>query len=323
MKKVLGMGNALVDMLIRIENDHQLEKFQLPKGSMQLVNGETSRMIRKDCAGIPSELAAGGSAANTIHGLASLGVRTAFIGKVGDDEMGRFFAEDFKKAGCDPKLLIGKTDTGVATTFITPDSERTFATYLGSAAELTPDDLSEEMFKGYEVFHIEGYLVQNHALIRRAVELAKSSGCTVSLDLASYNVVEANLDFLTSLIGHGIDIVFANEEEIKAFTGHEPELGLEKLSGMAGIAVVKVGSKGAMVKRGIEKVHVPAYQATVIDTTGAGDLFASGFLYGFVHGLSLAKSAEYGALLASTVISTMGARIAEPEWNRLKEVIGR
>lgn len=317
------MGNALVDMLIRIENDHQLEKFQLPKGSMQLVNGETSRMIRKDCAGIPSELAAGGSAANTIHGLASLGVRTAFIGKVGDDEMGRFFAEDFKKAGCDPKLLIGKTDTGVATTFITPDSERTFATYLGSAAELTPDDLSEEMFKGYEVFHIEGYLVQNHALIRRAVELAKSSGCIVSLDLASYNVVEANLDFLTSLIGHGIDIVFANEEEIKAFTGHEPELGLEKLSGMAGIAVVKVGSKGAMVKRGVEKVHVPAYQATVIDTTGAGDLFASGFLYGFVHGLSLAKSAEYGALLASTVISTMGARIAEPEWNRLKEVIGR
>ncbi|HML83775.1 MAG TPA: adenosine kinase, partial [Bacteroidales bacterium] len=291
--------------------------------SMQLVNGETSRMIRKDCAGIPSELAAGGSAANTIHGLASLGVRTAFIGKVGDDEMGRFFAEDFKKAGCDPKLLIGKTDTGVATTFITPDSERTFATYLGSAAELTPDDLSEEMFKGYEVFHIEGYLVQNHALIRRAVELAKSSGCTVSLDLASYNVVEANLDFLTSLIGHGIDIVFANEEEIKAFTGHEPELGLEKLSGMAGVAVVKVGSKGAMVKRGVEKVHVPAYQATVIDTTGAGDLFASGFLYGFVHGLSLAKSAEYGALLASTVISTMGARIAEPEWNRLKEVIGR
>ena len=323
MKKVLVMGNALVDMLIRIDNDHQLEKFQLPKGSMQLVNGETSRMIRKDCAGIPSELAAGGSAANTIHGLASLGVRTAFIGKVGDDEMGRFFAEDFKKAGCDPKLLIGKTDTGVATTFITPDSERTFATYLGSAAELTPDDLSEEMFKGYEVFHIEGYLVQNHALIRRAVELAKSSGCTVSLDLASYNVVEANLDFLTSLIGHGIDIVFANEEEIKAFTGHEPELGLEKLSGMAGIAVVKVGSKGAMVKRGVEKVHVPAYQATVIDTTGAGDLFASGFLYGFVHGLSLAKSAEYGALLASTVISTMGARIAEPEWNRLKEVIGR
>jgi len=323
MKKVLGMGNALVDMLIRIDNDHQLEKFQLPKGSMQLVNGETSRMIRKDCAGIPSELAAGGSAANTIHGLASLGVRTAFIGKVGDDEMGRFFAEDFKKAGCDPKLLIGKTDTGVATTFITPDSERTFATYLGSAAELTPDDLSEEMFKGYEVFHIEGYLVQNHALIRRAVELAKSSGCTVSLDLASYNVVEANLDFLTSLIGHGIDIVFANEEEIKAFTGHEPELGLEKLSGMAGIAVVKVGSKGAMVKRGVERVHVPAYQATVIDTTGAGDLFASGFLYGFVHGLSLAKSAEYGALLASTVISTMGARIAEPEWNRLKEVIGR
>lgn len=318
MKKVLGMGNALVDVLVRINDDQLLDKFGLPKGSMQLVDMEKSQNLIGELSHFDYEVASGGSAANTINGLANLGISCGYIGKIHDDKFGKIFTEDMTSKGIEADLMIGNQDTGIATTLISEDSQRTFATYLGAAVELTSDDLKEEFFRGYHFFHIEGYLVQNHELIESAVKLAKKCGLKVCIDLASYNVVEDNLDFLKKLVRDHVDIVFANEEESKSFTDTDPEEALGEIAEMCEIAVIKVGAKGSLVKTQNEQVFVEAITANPIDTTGAGDLYASGFLYGLSTGLSLRKCAQLGSLLGGNVIEVIGPKMDEQRWAKIK-----
>ena len=219
MKKVLGMGNALTDILLQIEHDAVLLSLNLPKGSMQLVDDLKSVEISNILNNYSLKMATGGSASNTINGLTRLGVTAGFVGKIGKDDIGLFFTNDSIGNGVTPHLLISETASGRCTVLVSPDGERTLCTFLGAACELLATDLKLEMFQGYDIFHIEGYLVQNHELIRTAVKLAKEAGLQVSIDLASYNVVEANLDFLHEIINKYVDIVFANEEEARAFTG--------------------------------------------------------------------------------------------------------
>ena len=252
---------------------------------------------------------------------------------VGEDELGGFFVRDLIQAGVDPHLIHSSQETGRAVALVTPDSERTFATFLGAAIELsaehlgiqsadsTGQNLKSSIFKGYSYFHIEGYLVQNHELIRRAVELAKEHGLVVSLDMASYNVVEANRDFLLSIITDFVDIVFANEDEARALTGLEPEEALHEISKIANIAVVKTGSSGSMIKSGKDQYSIGVIEVSPIDTTGAGDLYASGFLYGQARGLSLSKSGELGALLAGNVIEFMGSKMSGDRWDVIREKV--
>jgi len=278
-------------------------------------------------------MSAGGSAANTIHGLAMLGAATGYIGVVGEDELGGFFVRDLIKAGVDPHMIHSAQETGRAIALVTPDSERTFATFLGAAIELSAEHLVNQqitnyelkitkeepsIFKGYSYFHIEGYLVQNHELIRQAVKLAQTHGLVVSLDMASYNVVEANKDFLLSIITEYVDIVFANEDEARALTGLEPEEALEELSKIAAIAVVKTGSSGSLVKSGNDRYTIGVIDVNPIDTTGAGDLYASGFLYGLSKGISLQQCGELGALLAGNVIEFMGAKMSAERWEQVR-----
>lgn len=321
MKKVLGIGNALVDALNKLKSDDLLKELGLPKGSMQLVDAKTSAIIHEKSKNLEQEMASGGSAANTIHGLANLGVETAFIGTVGDDEIGNFFINDLQKSGIKPILNISKTASGLANAMISPDGERTFGTFLGAAIELSPDDLKPEQFKGYDILHVEGYLVQNHDLLERILQIAKEQGLEISLDLASYNVVEDNLDFLKKMVEQYVDIVFANEEEAKAFTGKEPEDALNMLAEVVKIAIVKVGSKGSMIKMDDKVNNVGVESTEVVDTTGAGDLYAAGFLFGYVNNLSPKKSGEIGALLAAKVIADYGAKISDDDWKEIKSRI--
>lgn len=321
MKKVLGIGNALVDVLVKIDSDKLLDQFDLPKGSMQLVDKQKSQHLLSALAEYESEVASGGSAANTINGLAYLGVDCGYIGKIHDDEKGGLFRTDMEKKGIKSMLLFGQQDTGVATTLISEDSQRTFATYLGAAVELVPEDLKEVFFKGYDIFHIEGYLVQNHELIERAVVMAHQAGLKVSMDLASYNIVEENLDFLKALIRDYVDIVFANEEESKAFTGFEPQEALQDIASQCELAVVKVGADGSLVKTSREEITVSALPARPIDTTGAGDLYASGFLYGYAQDLPLAKCAKLGSLLAANVIEVVGPKMNDDRWESIKNEV--
>lgn len=321
MKKVLGMGNALVDVMTQLNDDALLNTFGLPKGSMQLVDAEFSQKIQEGTAHLNPALTSGGSAANTIHGLAHLGVPTAFIGKVGDDETGKVFKQDMIQSGIDPMLMIGTQPSGCSVALVSPDSERTFATYLGSAVELSEADLKPDHFAGYDYFHIEGYLVQNHDLIRRAVQLAKENGLKVSLDMASYNVVEDNIDFLLELLTEYVDIVFANEEEAKAFTGKEPREALDVFANLCEVAVVKIGKAGSYVKSGEVFHKVDVIDATPIDTTGAGDLYAAGFLFGVAKQLPMDDCGKLGTILSNRVIEVIGAKIDAPRWDWIKDQV--
>jgi sugar/nucleoside kinase (ribokinase family) len=319
MKQIIGIGNALVDVLTLINDDQILERFFLPKGSMTLVDGDMSRLIKAETRDLKSTLLSGGSAANTIHGLAMLGIETGFIGSVGKDETGDFFERDMKEAGVRTMLLRRNSPTGTAVALISRDSERTFGTHLGAAVELDAGDLSPEMFEGYHILYLEGYLIYNLGLVETACRMAKESGMIVALDLASYNVVEANLHGFRKITEHYIDILFANADEAKAYTGMEPEKALDYFSEVVETAVVKVGAEGSWLKRGEERYKVPALPVGCRDTTGAGDLYASGFLYGYAHGADLKKCGVIGSLLAGRVIEIVGARLDEKVFSEVKK----
>lgn len=321
MKAVLGIGNALVDILAALPSDEILDKYDLPKGSMQHVDETLSNRILDEVLALGSQKVAGGSAANTINGIAKLGIKSGFIGKVGADMLGHDFRTDQQSNGIQSNLLTGSVSSGRAMVLISCDAERTFAVYLGSAIELDSKDLHTSMFEGYSHFHIEGYLVQNHHLFEKAVELAKLNGMTVSLDMASYNVVDENKEFLSRMLEHYVDIVFANEDEAMSFTGLEPDKAVERFAELCDIAVVKIGREGSLVKRKHEFHRINAITANAIDATGAGDLYASGFLYGLANGLSLDKCGAIGSLCAGKVVEVIGPKMSEDTWEGIRKEV--
>jgi len=319
MKNVLGMGNALVDVLILLESDDLLKELNVPKGSMQLIDSKTIEKIIAATQACEKHLVTGGSASNTISGLSRLGTKAGFIGKIGKDDIGRFFHNDMQKNGVEPLLTNSENRSGQCIVLVSPDGERTMCTYLGAACELTEDDLHPQLFLGYDFFHIEGYLVQNHGLIKKAVRLAKEAGLTVSIDLASFNVVEANLDFLKEIISEYIDIVFANEEEAFAFTGKTAEEALTHISTHCDIAVVKVGKDGSHVKTASNTHRIYAIECNCLDTTGAGDLYAAGFLFGLTKNYSHDICGNIGSLLSGHVVEVIGAKMQEEKWKNIQE----
>jgi sugar/nucleoside kinase (ribokinase family) len=300
--------------MTRLEDDNLLEHFKLPKGSMQLVDLRFSGHVLENTEHLERHLSSGGSAANTIHGLAKLGIETAFLGKVGDDKYGEFFRNDMSENNIHPVLQLGTAPSGRAIALVSHDAERTFATYLGAAIELTPKDLDPSIFSAYDVLYIEGYLVQNYELVRAAVEQARECGMKVALDLASYNVVEANLDFLTDIVTEYVDILFANEDEAKAFTGKNPQEALEEISEYVETVVVKIGERGSLIRYSGKDYTAGVIDVKCVDTTGAGDLYASGFLFGMAKGYSPEVCGKIGSLLAGNVIEVVGSKMDEGRW---------
>ena len=319
--KVIGMGNALVDIMTRLKSDEFLKEFNLPRGSMTLVDLEQSNLINIQSSGLDKAKASGGSAANTIHGLAKLGIETSYIGKIGKDDLGKFFKKDVKKSGINPILYQSMSDTGRVIAMISPDSERTMATYLGAAVELSADDISSDIFKGHDLFYIEGYLVNNFELFSKSLRLARNNSIKTALDLASFNVVEQYKDQLYEELTGYVDIVFANEDESKALTGEKPEKAVKIIADLAEISIVKIGAKGSLIKRGDEEVHVPAPSVNSIDTTGAGDIYAAGFIYGLSKELSLKKCGQIGTLIASEVIQVIGPKLNEKSWKYIRKKV--
>lgn len=315
--KILGMGNALVDVLARIEKDDILKELELPKGSMQLIDWDRLQRLNKILEDTKKHIASGGSAANTITAMSKLGVSCGFLGKVGEDSYAEHFEKDLDKYGVKSHLIKDNQPSGIATTFISADGERTFGTYLGAAAMLDASEVEDRIFDGYNYFYIEGYLVQSIDLIRKAVRTAKNKGLKVILDLASYNVVEANKDFLLEIIPQYVDIVFANDEEAKSLLNLAPESAVDRLAEMTEIAIVKTGDKGSLIKQGEKKVAVPALSVNCLDTTGAGDLYAAGFLYGLSKGMDLSDAGKSGTLLAGNVIQVIGPKMDNEQWNRI------
>ena len=324
MKSILGIGNALTDILAVFPDETMLREYHLPPGSMQHVDLETGDRIWDKLKEVGVKYVPGGSAANTITCTSIFGMPSGFIGKIGNDELGHLYRSSLEQSGVKTTLLTGTKGSGRAMCFITgANAERTFADYMGAALELVPEDLKPEFFEGYDYFHIEGYLVQNQDLIRKAVQMAKEAGCIISIDMASYNVVESNEDFFHNLVEKYIDIVFANESEARAYTKKEPREALDELAEQCRIAIVKVGKDGSMVKAGDEYHFIDPWPAATIDATGAGDTYAAGFLYAHSLGMPLKVCGEVGSIIAAKVVEVIGTKIDIPRWKAAKEEIRR
>lgn len=323
MKRILGIGNALVDVLVNVENDALLNRFHLEKGGMVMIDETAKRAMHESLKDRKQVLASGGSTSNTIRGLARLGVPVGFIGKIGKDSMGKFFSDEMQRFGVTPHLISSELDTGIATTFISSDAQRTFGTYLGAAATMTPQDLNPEVFAQYDLILVEGYLIFNHDLIQFVCKIAKEKGLKIAMDLASYNIIENDYNFVKMLVHDYVDIVFANEEEAKAFTGKDGPHALPVLSEDCPIAIVKVGKDGSYIQMNGEVTKIDPVPIIPRDTTGAGDIFASGFLYGLINGYSAKEAGTLASFMASKMIQHIGVKLTDEDWTEILERINR
>ncbi|MFN3468522.1 MAG: adenosine kinase [Novosphingobium sp.] len=310
---VIAIGNAIVDVMAPCE-DADIEKLGLAKGGMTLV--DTARAHELYDAMGPAREISGGSAANTLAGLAALGAKCAFIGQVADDQLGEVFAHDIRAGGIAfaTPARADEPPTARCLIFVTPDGQRTMNTFLGASQFLPAEALDESAIAAAQVLYLEGYLwdpEEPRKAMRRAIAAARNAGRKVAFTLSDAFVISRHGDDFRALIADGqIDILFANEHELAALTGNDDfAAGLAELSAKVPTVVVTRSEKGAHAVSGGEHAQVPAEPvARVVDTTGAGDLFAAGFLFGFVRGKPLAECLTLGAVCAAEVISHYGAR---------------
>lgn len=309
-----------MDLLAQVPEEH-LARVPGEKGGMELVNPEEMAALVAALPSAPAR-AAGGSAGNTTFALAEMGMPCAFLGQLGQDAMGELYQSLFAKLGGDVSRFkhTGAAPTAQCLSLITPDSERTMRTDLGAALLIDPASVGAADFEGYGHAHMEGYLLFNPILTEQMLKCAKAAGCTVSVDLGSFEVVRAAGKNLPGLLDTYVDAVFANEDEAEAFVGNaDPEAALEALGKLCGTVAVKLGADGAHLLRDGERCFsevVPVDR--VVDTTGAGDFWAAGFLYGHLTGLPLAACGRLGARLGGEVVQAIGAELDAAAWDRVR-----
>lgn len=316
--KILGLGNALVDVLSKLDSDETLVKIGIQKGAMDMISREQMYVIRKYQANTETTQAPGGANCNTMRAIALLGGRSGFIGKVGDDNLGQFYEEALLKAGVASYLIKTEGPSGACTVFISPDGERTMGTFLGPAPTISPDEITEDVLRGYDCIHIEGYLIVNEELVRETMKKAKRLGLKVALDLANYNIVNAYKGLLEEVIPQYVDILFANASEAEAFTGLPAQEAVKALEKQVDVALVTLGKEGSLIGSHGQFYHVDAEGGKPVDTTGAGDNFAAGFLYGQSVGASLVQSAQIGSMLSGYVIDVVGPQVPADKWEQIK-----
>lgn len=310
---VVVLGSALVDLLVR-SDAAAVEAAGLEPGTMTLVDGEEADRLWAEVGG--GTVVAGGSAANTAVGVAALGCRAALVGRVGSDQLGRAYVRDLEKAGVAFLAPPAEKSAGTGRCFVivTPDGQRTMRTYLGAAPDLGPDCLEDRVLAGAGCVYLEGYLWDAPAArgtLERAVVLGRRAGAAVALSLSDPGCVERHARAFSSMIRQGeVDLLFANEAEVTRLMGVDDfDRAVEALRSQVPCAALTRGPHGAVAVAGGLTAEVPAEPAQVVDTTGAGDLFAAGFLVGRQRGLDLEGCARLGALAAADVISGLGARL--------------
>ena len=309
---VTGIGNAIVDVLAQAD-DALLEKHGLPKGAMNLIDAPTADRLYSVMG--PGIEASGGSAANTIAGIAALGGRTAYIGKVAQDQLGDVFTHDLRAVGVtyDTSRLVGGLPTARSLIFVTPDAQRTMQTFLGATSQLGPEDVNMDYITASKVVYLEGYLWDQpraKEAMRNAAIAAQKAGVKVAFTLSdSFCVGRYRAEFL-DLVEKHVDILFANEHEILSlYEVDNFDDALQKVRGQTEIAALTRSEKGSVVVKGNEVHVIDAVPGVkVVDTTGAGDAYAAGFLYAYTQGWDLAKAGRLGGAMAAEVISHYGPR---------------
>ena len=310
---VIAIGNAIVDV-VAPASDALSAEFGMRKGGMTLIDADGARALYAGMG--PARESSGGSAANTLAGLSALGAQCAFVGQVGDDQLGQVFAHDIRAVGIDFDTAPrgDEPPTARCLIFVTPDGQRTMNTFLGASQFLPPAALDEAAIASASILYLEGYLwdpQEPRAAMRAAITAARAAGRKVAFTLSDAFVIERHGEDFRQLIEHGmIDILFANEVELAALTGEADfDQGLDALAHQVPLLVVTRSEKGAVCLTGGERFAVAAEPvAKVVDTTGAGDLFAAGFLFGHVRGEDPAQCLRRGAIAAAEVISHFGAR---------------
>ena len=315
--EVLGVGTPILDHLIHIDPSYLRSIPGEPYG-MELVDYPEMIKIIENSGSVPKQIA-GGSCCNAIKGLSALGHKCALTGKLGKGQTGEKVIEELQDQHVDPLVFYSDSPTAHVACLITPDGKRTCRTFMGAGSEMGPQDLDPSHFKNVKLVHIEGYSLLSPGLTHQAMEYAKSAGAMISFDMGSFEIIESYRNLLINLIEDYVSILFANEEEAFTLTDKNPENACRELRKMCNIAVVMTGEKGCVAGDLDHQSSYPAFPVKPIDTTGAGDLFASGFLHGVLTQQPLEICAKYGAITGGTVVQHVGAEIPSDSW---QDVIG-
>lgn len=313
---IMGVGAPIMDVLIPVEEEF-LSTINIKKGDSGVITlEELKRIMSYNTSNIT--IKTGGSCSNTLKALAKLGHPSYLYGMIGRDEMADLYLSYILPLGITPKFLESSTPTAIVASLVTPDGERTMSAYSGASKELSGDLISESMFHGAKIVHIEGYAFYNDQLVEKAAQAAKSNGAIVSLDLGCANIVVENKEELKSIIQKYIGIVFANENEARTLSGYEDlEKACQYIHQWCPCVVVLAGKEGCYIGSDNQVSHYSTTPVNAIDTTGAGDVFISGFLHGILNGYPLKHCARIGNILGGVIVQHVGAEIPEEEWNNI------
>jgi sugar/nucleoside kinase (ribokinase family) len=320
---IVGMGNPLLDVVINIEEE-MLAELKIKKGSMKLISQSESRKILKKLAHLEQILALGGSASNTISGANLLGSRTAFLGVVGKDEYGKAYESKMEKEGTVSHLSQhAKDKTGHVIILITPDGERTMLAHLGAAINFSKAHLKKAEIAASKILHIEAYQLEDKNLrqtVLHAIKIAKSGQVLVSLDLADTGLIERNKKLFKNIVKKHVDVVFANEQEAMAFADEkDPIKALHKIATSCQIAVVKLGEKGSLIKKGQKVFQIAPHKVKMENTNGAGDMYAGGILHGLINELDLQEAGEMASHVSALVVASPGARLDKKHFGKIRK----
>ncbi|PCI95382.1 hypothetical protein COB11_02380 [Candidatus Aerophobetes bacterium] len=313
---ILGLGSAFIDYILKV-NDEELEEMKYDKGTWGPIEYSSLKSILKKKDTNLINTTGGGSSANVIKGLAKLGQKCAVLGQIGSDEQGSFYLKSLKNIEITPFLHQGSLPTGQALCFVTPDGQHTMRTYLGASHNNDDIKINPNIFNNIKLFHLEGYQLQNPKLFKEAIELAKKQGAKITLDLSSTGIVKTYKDDLLNILPKYVDIIFANEAEAFELTHLYPQEACDFLATFCDVAVVTMGDRGSWVKSGTIKFYTPAVDVKCIDTTGTGDLFAAGFLHGYLNNENLQKCAWIGTFVASKVVQQYGSEVSNELWKEI------
>jgi sugar/nucleoside kinase (ribokinase family) len=309
---VYGVGNALVDVQAQV-TDEIIERLGFTKGVMTLVDENTQAAVLSELDGSPVNRCAGGSSANTVIGLADFGGQAAYAAKVGADALGTFCLDDMRKMGVAIEVLQAAGQTGTCVVLITPDAQRTMLTYLGVSSTLSPDDIDESEIQKAKYVYVEGYLfngADTKAAALKVIELAKKNDVKVAFTVSDPFLIHDNRDQFLELIEGPVDLLFCNHEEARSLTGLDDAIECAQwIHERAENVALTLGPNGSILMHKGETIAVEGVEADAIDTTGAGDMYAAGVLYGITNGLSWQQAGHLGSQAAARIVSQLGARL--------------